>query len=109
MSNHVSGPRIPGSEGIPFSPINPWGREPVVKRRDGTVINWKSPLREPIFQVFVEDAEQGLIPIGPKCPMGMADNFLAATKLAIRSGRISGWTNPHLVKAPPERAAARVF
>lgn len=78
-------------------------------RPDGTVIDWKTPLGAPMFQVRVQDREKGEIAIGPKCVMGLADQLCAATRLAIKSGKISGWTNPHVVSAGRERALARVF
>lgn len=99
MANTVSGPRVPGSEHIPFKPFNPHGKTPTVTRRDGSVIEWKSPIREPLFQVFVEDKEKGRIPIGPKMGMAVCDSVASACQLAIKSGRIHGWSNPHVVRA----------
>ena len=107
--NKVSGPRVPGSEHIPFNPINPWGRTPVVKRHDGSVVDWKNPLRVRLYQVFVEDREKGEIAVGPKVQMDVCDQTLSAIKIAIKSGKITGWANPHIKAAPSERAVARVF
>ena len=109
MTNRASGPIVPGSEHIPFKPINAHGKTPVVMRKDGSVINWKSPLGEPMFQVHVQDREHGDLPIGPKFAMGIADQLCATVKIAIKSGKITGWSNPHVVSAPRERAVARVF
>jgi hypothetical protein len=107
--NRVSGPIVPGSEHIPFRPINAHGKTPVVLRRDGTVIDWKNPLREVIAQVKVLDREKGEIAIGPKVAMAVADQLCATVKLAIKSGKISGWSHPHVVPCAAERAVARVF
>lgn len=107
--NRVASPRVPGSEHIAFRPINAHGKTPVITRPDGSVIDWKSPLAEQAYQVRVDDRERGDIAIGPKCVLGLADQLCAATKLAIKSGKITGWSNPHVVSVPRERALARVF
>lgn len=95
--------RVPGSEHIPFNPINPWGR--AAKAR-GMPDGWKSPLNEPLFQVFVDDRESGRLAIGPKMIRSIADEFHSAVNLAIKSGRIRGWANPHLERVH-ERVAPR--
>jgi hypothetical protein len=102
MVNRVLGPRVPGSEHIPFSPMNLPGGEMLtgkVRNADGKLIDWKSPLRERHYQVVVEDRNLGCIPVFPKAGMALADQFCSTLKLAIKSGRISGWSNPHVVPA----------
>jgi hypothetical protein len=96
MTNTVSAPRVPGSEHIPFKPFNPHNKTPTVTRADGSVVEWKSPMREKLYQCFVEDVDRGHIPIGPKVGMAIADSFRSATQLAIKSGKITGWSNPHV-------------
>lgn len=105
----ASGPRVPGSEHIPFKPFNAHGKSPKIVGANGQTLDWKNPLAEPLFQVFVEDRERGYIAIGPKMGQAVADQFLAATKLAIKSGKISGWSNPHVISAGRQRAVSRVF
>lgn len=87
---------FPGSK-IPYSPINPHGRK--ARYPDG----WKSPLREPLFQVYVNDQLRGDIPIGPKVRNDVASQICAAVQVAIKSGKINGWSSPTVVKAPPEQ------
>jgi hypothetical protein len=87
---------FPGSK-VPFNPINPWGRKAAYP--DG----WKSPMREPLFQVHVMDNERGVIPIGPKVANDLASELCAATRLAIKTGRITGWSDPTVLPAPAER------
>lgn len=108
MTNRVLAPRVPGSEHIPFKPFNPHGKAPVVTRKDGTVIDWKSPLREPLFQVFVDDQERGRIAIGPQIGMAIADQAASACRLAIKAGRISGWSNVSVERVPDIRPAITV-
>lgn len=108
-NNSVASPRVPGSEHIPFRPINAHGRTPKVLRADGSEIAWKNPLAEPLYQVRVDCAERGNIAIGPKMGAGVCDQMLSAIKLAIRSGKVAGWSNPYIVAVPRERAVARAF
>jgi hypothetical protein len=98
MANTVLGPRVPGSAHIPFNPINKWGGKPKVFRADGSVIDWKSPIREPLFQVHV-DTREGSIPIGPRIGLAIASEIAATTQVAIKAGRIHGWANPTVVPA----------
>lgn len=82
---------------IPFNPINPHGRK--AKYPDG----WKSPLREPLYQVHVNDKDRGNIPIGPKARNDVASQLCTTVQAAIKSGRITGWSSPHVMPAPPEQ------
>jgi hypothetical protein len=109
MANRVSAPIIPGSPNVPFRPINPFGRKPQVLKADGTPLDWTSPLAEPLFQVWVLDHKKGTIPIFPKVGRAVAEEFLAHTKAAIKSGRIRGWAAPTILPAPPEKAVSRLF
>jgi hypothetical protein len=93
MVNRVSSPRVPGSEHIPFNPINPHGS------RAKMPVGWQSPFREQLFQVFVEDRSKGCIPIGPKISLNVASEVCALTTIAIKSGRIHDWANPHVLPA----------
>ena len=97
MANTVSGPRVPGSAHIPFNPQNAFGKTPTVRTKDGKIIDWKSPIREPLFQVMVEDETKGLIAVSPKMRHDVIADLASLTNIAIKSGRISGWTNPHIV------------
>ena len=87
---------FPGSK-IPFNPINPHGSK--AKYPDG----WKSPLRERLYQVFVEDQDRGCIPIGPKAGHAVVSEWCALAQTAIKAGNITGWTNPHVLPAPAEQ------
>lgn len=87
---------FPGSK-IPFNPINPHGAK--ARYPDG----WKNPLKETLFQVFVEDRENGHIAIGPKIGLNIAFELCATTNTAIKAGKISGWSNAHVLPAPPEQ------
>ena len=99
MANTVSGPRVPGSEHIPFNPINPWGRKPTVRRADGTEIDWTSPLRQPIYRVVAEDIATGkTIPIFPATQLQYADEFCAMVKRMIKQGFEKQWSNPTVVR-----------
>lgn len=95
MTNKVGDTFFPGSP-IPFRPNNPHGSK--AKMPDG----WKNPLKERLFQVFVEDRHQGLIPIGPKVGRAITDELCATVNTAIKAGTITGWTNPHVLPAPAE-------
>lgn len=92
---------------IPFNPINPHGsraRYPDGRRAGlDAPPGWKSPLREPLYQVHVEDKDRGHIPIGPKVRNDIASQLCAAVQTAIKSGRVTGWANPYVMRAPPEQ------
>lgn len=90
---------VPGSEKIPFNPINPWGQKPVVRRKDGSIMNWKSPLAEPLFQVHVLDHKRGDLRIGPKIRRDIADQLCANVTIAIKAGKITGWSSPCVLPA----------
>jgi hypothetical protein len=94
--NSVGDKFFPGSD-VPFRPINPWGRKAPMP--DG----WKNPMQQKLYQVFVLDKELGQIPIGPRMRQDAADQFCAATRIAIKSGRIHDWANPTVLPAPAER------
>jgi hypothetical protein len=96
MTNKVGHIFFPGSD-KPFNPINPHG----AKARYPS--GWKNPLAEKLYQVHVEDRELGHIRIGPKVGQAIADELCAATRLAIAAGQITGWSNPHVLPAPPEQ------
>lgn len=87
---------FPGSK-IPFNPINPHGAK--ARYPDG----WKNPLKEKLYQVFVEDKERGCIAIGPKIRFDVATTLCSTTYTAIKAGKIAGWSNPHVLPAPPEQ------
>lgn len=82
---------VPGSAHLPWSPINRYGdgAAPMPK-------GWKNPLRQPLFQVMVEDREDGLIPVSPAMIRDTAELVLHACKLAIRQGHRKNWANAHL-------------
>jgi hypothetical protein len=101
--NRVSGPRMPGSEHIPFSPINPWGRKAAMPA------GWKSPLERRLYQVWVDDSEKGEIPVGPAMGKDVIDDLHATINLSIKSGRITGWANPTIKPLPLQMAVGRVF
>lgn len=86
---------------VPFNPINPHGSK--AKMPDG----WKSPMREPLFQVHVMDAELGHICIGPKVRNDIASQICAATQASIKAGKITGWSDPCVLPAPPEQVVRR--
>lgn len=102
MANTVSGPRFFDSS-APFNPINPHGAK--ARMPDG----WKSPLKEPLYQVFVEDHRHGCIPIGPKIGNAIASELCATVQTSIAAGKITGWTNPHVMPAPAEQVRRRVL
>lgn len=87
---------FPGSK-VPFNPINAHGAK--AKYPDG----WKNPLKERLWQVFVEDKERGCIPIGPKVGFNVVSELCATVNTAIKAGTISGWSNPHILPAPAEQ------
>lgn len=95
MVNKVGNTYFPGSS-APFNPINPFGAKAAYPK------GWKNPLAEKLFQVFVEDREMGLIPIGPKVGRAITDELCATVNTAIKAGTITGWTNPHVLPAPAE-------
>lgn len=99
MVNRVLGPRMPGSEHIPFRPINPHGSRPVVKDANGNLIEWKSPLREQLYRVMVEDREGNLINASPATQQQYAVEFCSMVNRMIREGKETIWSNPHVVKA----------
>ena len=103
MTNRVSASIVPGSPDKPFNPINPWGRKAPMPQ------GWVSPLERRPYQVFVDDRHKGRIPIGPKWGMNEAMQLCATTNAAIKAGKISDWSNPHVVACPFEQAVARVF
>lgn len=73
----------------PFRPMNPWGRPmPKVKR---------SPLREPLYQVFVEmRGEKEAQPISPAMNINAAAAIQSAAFKAIDAGVRKDWANPHI-------------
>jgi hypothetical protein len=103
MTSTVIGPRVPGSEHIPFKPINPWGRK--AKMPEG----WVSPLERRVYQLYVDDKDKGTIAICPRMQRPIVEEWLAALKIAIKTGKITGWSNPHIRAAPLERAVSRLF
>src|SRR5271156_4224518 len=96
MSNRVGDTYFPGSS-VPFNPINPFGAKAAYPK------GWKNPMNDRLYQVFVEDRHQGRIPIGPKITGAVADQLCATVETAIKAGKITGWTNPHVSLAPAER------
>lgn len=94
--NKVGDIFFPGSK-VPFNPINPHGAK--ARYPDG----WKNPMQQKLYQVFVQDKDKGAIPIGPKCGHDIADELCAATQIAIKSGRVTGWSSPTVLPAPAER------
>lgn len=108
--NRVGPTTFPGSD-KPFNPINPWGRKAVAVGVDGQKLpaDWKSPVAQPTYQVFVEDREKGVIAIGPSWGQPEAEQLLSSVKIAIKAGKVTSWANPHIVKKPPQRAVARIF
>lgn len=87
---------FPGSK-IPFNPINPHGSRAKMPK------GWKNPLARKLYQVHVMDAKHGHLRVGPKVELTVADELCAAMKIAIKAGKISGWTSPTVMPAPPEQ------
>lgn len=54
-------------------------------------------VRPPLFQVWVDAAGRGTIPVGPKCPQGVAESFASAIRAQIALGRERTWNNPAVV------------
>lgn len=108
--NRVGHTLFPGSD-KPFNPINPWGRKAVAHGVDGKPLpaDWKSPVAQASYQVFVEDREKGLVGVGPSWGQPEAEQLLSSINIAIKAGKITTWANPHIVKKPPQRAVARLF
>lgn len=69
--------------------------------------DWKSPLRDPLFQVVVEETD-GSPPhfVGPAWKRESADNLCEAIAKAIKTGVEKTWANPMVV--PANIAAARL-
>ena len=60
--------------------------------------DWKSPLREAMFQIVVEETDGSPAHfIGPARGKELTDQLCEAVKLAIKVGKITGWANPHVV------------
>lgn len=108
MTNRVGDTFFQGST-TPFRPINPWGREAEITDHAGNRIDWKNPLDVETYQLYVEDAEKGCIPIGPRAQRSIVSEWHSLVNVAIKSGKISGWANPHMKKMPRMRAVSRVF
>lgn len=102
MTNRVGDTFFPGSK-IPFNPINPHGAKARMPA------GWKSPMQEKLYQVHVEDRKLGCIPIGPKMGNAIASELCATVQAAIQIGKISGWTNPHVLAAPAEQVRRRLI
>lgn len=54
------------------------------------------PSRPALYQVWVETSGQS-IPVGPKLPQGVAEEFAAAIRGQIALGREKTWNNPHVI------------
>lgn len=108
MTNKSGDVFIPGSK-IPFKPINPWGREAVITDHKGDKIDWKNPLEDANYQLFVDDAQKGTIPVCPAASHSIVSEWLGLINLSIKTGKITGWSNVNMVKQPRQRAVARVF
>lgn len=96
MVNKVGDTFFPGSK-TPFRPINPYGARANVPE------GWKNPLKEKLYQVFVDDQKRGQIPIGPKIRFDVATQLCSNTNIAIKAGKISGWSSAHISPAPAEQ------
>lgn len=87
---------VPGSAHIPWggtdgsSLMNLRGTLPKMPK------GWKNPFREKLYQVMVEDREDGLIPVSPALTEDTANLVLHAAKQAIREGHRRNWANAHL-------------
>lgn len=87
---------FPGSK-IPFNPINPHGA------RAKMPIGWKNPLKRKLYQVHVMDKDGGHIRVGPKIEIDVASELCATIQMAIKAGKITGWSSPTVIACPPEQ------
>lgn len=56
-------------------------------------------MREPLYQVVVEDEDGNALPVGPKMAKDHAERFHMAISMKIAEGKEKVWSNPHLVRA----------
>lgn len=61
---------------------------------------WKSPLREPLYRVVVDQRGERLpVAVGPAMLWGYADHFQHEIARQIAAGRERNWSNPTVIPA----------
>lgn len=65
---------------------------------------WQSPMRDkdgtrkPLYQCVVETRDKGPIAVGPARVWEQTENFAQALAVAIKTGKITGWGSPTVVR-----------
>lgn len=54
-------------------------------------------MRQPLYQVNVEDVEGRLLSVGPAMLRESCEHFAGTIKAQIACGREKSWRNPHVV------------